>query len=44
MAWPVRSAAAQVRCTGGPSPIFGGVAAKGALIDLALSVRENGTP
>ena len=36
MAWPVRSAAAQVRCTGGPFAEFGGVATKGALVDLAI--------
>ena len=36
MACPVRSAAAQVRCAGGPSPKSRGHAAEGALVDLAV--------
>jgi len=43
MAWPVRSAAAQVRWR--PAPCRNpGHAAEGALEDPPVSVRENGTP
>ena len=41
IAWPVRSAAAQVRCAAGPSPYLRGHAAERALVDLAvLGARE----
>jgi hypothetical protein len=44
MAWPVRSAAAQVRWAGGPGAHVLHHAAEGALVDLAFLVRLKGTP